>query len=151
MTFRTYVTSHNKGTLCLFWKIGDFSRTSFPLIQNLSLLYFLLFNLPALSCQSCDIGHRRTAGQSDPYDTCIACDCNSRATECDPETGVCLDCQLGTTGDQCRDCAANVQPPNCDRCVNAYFGFGTDVFGGACEGIVCLFVWFYACLGFVYF
>ncbi|XP_072017698.1 laminin subunit alpha-1-like [Amphiura filiformis] len=94
-------------------------------------------NTMGMSCGSCEIGHRRTDGLSDPYDSCIACNCNGRATACDPETGVCLDCQLGTMGDQCQSCAANVQEPICDQCMIGHYGSGTDLFGGACEACNC--------------
>ena len=30
--------------------------------------------------------------------TCVPCQCNGHSNSCNPETGVCMDCQHNTTG-----------------------------------------------------
>lgn len=87
-----------------------------------------------LSCESCAGGTFRSNLTSNPFDGCSPCDCNGRAQLCHPDTGICLDCQPGTTGVHCESCAANVQEPNCDMCQPDHYGFGTDLFDGGCAG-----------------
>lgn len=42
--------------------------------------------------------------------TCQSCDCNGNSDTCDPITGVCIDCQSNTGGD------------NCEICEDGYYG-----------------------------
>lgn len=70
-----------------------------------------------LSCEDCSPGFTRSSGL--PTDACVRCDCNNQSSDCDPLTGVCLDCQGNTEGD------------NCERCIGSYYGDPTS-------GIPCL-------------
>ncbi|XP_033642948.1 laminin subunit alpha-3-like isoform X2 [Asterias rubens] len=94
-------------------------------------------NTMGLSCEQCQASTYRQNNVDEPFDTCRPCDCNGRSTTCDSVTGVCQDCQLGTIGDQCASCADNVQEPLCDRCMPNHYGFGTDLFDGACAACNC--------------
>ncbi|CAD5118427.1 DgyrCDS7136 [Dimorphilus gyrociliatus] len=74
-----------------------------------------------LSCEKCAPGYyRSTPG---PYGRCVKCDCHGHAIDCDPETGVCLDCKHDTTGDHCEKCkdafygnALQGGPNDCQPC-----------------------------------
>ena len=79
-----------------------------------SMIYLL--NIASLNSNSnifcsyhrCDVFHY---GQPQlPQGFCTACDCTGNSDSCDPITGVCLNCQGGTTGD------------NCERCINETYG-----------------------------
>ncbi|XP_038046622.1 laminin subunit alpha-1-like [Patiria miniata] len=94
-------------------------------------------NTMGLSCEQCQPGTFRQNSVGTPFDACLPCDCNGRATSCDAVTGICEGCQLGTVGDHCENCAANVQEPLCDRCLPDHYGFGTELFGGACSPCNC--------------
>ncbi|XP_043919164.1 basement membrane-specific heparan sulfate proteoglycan core protein isoform X3 [Protopterus annectens] len=57
------------------------------------------------SCQDCDIGYTRvTSGLY--LGTCVRCECNGHASDCDEETGECQRCQHNTEGSRCERCAA---------------------------------------------
>ncbi|KAK6175562.1 hypothetical protein SNE40_014001 [Patella caerulea] len=62
-----------------------------------------------LSCEDCDTGYTRTKGGL-YLGLCGLCNCNGHSNECDPETGVCRNCQHNTEG------------ANCERCVAGYYG-----------------------------
>ncbi|CAG9821860.1 unnamed protein product [Phaedon cochleariae] len=60
-------------------------------------------NYQGLSCEECAPGYYRI--QSGPHGGfCVPCDCHGHATECDVNTGVCLDCIHNTRGDHCDLC-----------------------------------------------
>ncbi|CAG9863069.1 unnamed protein product [Phyllotreta striolata] len=56
-----------------------------------------------LSCENCDVGYTRTANGL-YLGLCEACSCNGYSNDCDPDTGTCLNCRNGTTGDYCDEC-----------------------------------------------
>ncbi|XP_037089474.1 basement membrane-specific heparan sulfate proteoglycan core protein-like [Pollicipes pollicipes] len=57
-----------------------------------------------LSCEDCDVGFTRSL--SGLYlRSCARCDCSGRSSECDPETGECLNCRENTSGPRCELCA----------------------------------------------
>ncbi|XP_077986467.1 laminin subunit alpha-3-like [Glandiceps talaboti] len=101
------------------------------------------------SCTDCEMGYKRATPVTGPYSICIPCECPpidpndqnpptlQRATECDRDTGICLDCSSGSQGDFCETCKTNVKTPDCDRCITDYYGFGTDLFDGGCEPCNC--------------
>ncbi|XP_041481895.1 laminin subunit gamma-2-like [Lytechinus variegatus] len=94
-------------------------------------------NTMGLSCSSCSSGTKRLTPFGPKTDICVPCFCNGRSSACDPDSGVCMGCRSGTVGDLCESCADNVQEPNCDQCIPDYYGFGTDLFGGACSACGC--------------
>ena len=54
--------------------------------------------------QDCASGYYRV--RNNRYlGTCVPCDCNRYSFQCDPETGVCLNCRANTAGDRCDQCA----------------------------------------------
>ncbi|GAB6018614.1 hypothetical protein CHUAL_000299 [Chamberlinius hualienensis] len=55
------------------------------------------------SCEECDIGYARTSGGL-YLGLCEPCFCNGHSSDCDPETGICRNCQHDTTGDFCEQC-----------------------------------------------
>ncbi|XP_022668849.1 basement membrane-specific heparan sulfate proteoglycan core protein-like isoform X5 [Varroa destructor] len=57
-----------------------------------------------LSCEACERGFTRSASGSF-LGLCEPCFCNGHSSDCDPESGVCRDCQHHTTGDFCDECA----------------------------------------------
>ncbi|XP_062822809.1 basement membrane-specific heparan sulfate proteoglycan core protein isoform X3 [Anolis carolinensis] len=76
------------------------------------------------SCQDCDVGYTRTT--SGLYlGTCEACECGGHATECDPETGECQNCQHNTEG------------PRCDRCRQGFYGDPQRGTPGSCQPCPC--------------
>ncbi|ESO88858.1 hypothetical protein LOTGIDRAFT_125410, partial [Lottia gigantea] len=58
-----------------------------------------------LSCEDCDTGYTRT-GSGLYLGLCGRCQCNGHSNECDPESGVCRNCQHNTEGDSCERCQA---------------------------------------------
>ncbi|CAG9771124.1 unnamed protein product [Ceutorhynchus assimilis] len=61
-------------------------------------------NYQGLSCEECSPGFYRFNSEGSHGGACVPCDCNGHATECDVNTGVCLDCQHNTRGDHCELC-----------------------------------------------
>ncbi|XP_044138378.1 basement membrane-specific heparan sulfate proteoglycan core protein isoform X4 [Bufo gargarizans] len=85
------------------------------------------------SCQDCDIGYTRST--SGLYlGTCERCHCGGHSTECDGETGECLNCQHNTEGAKCERCKpgfygdprrgspGDCQPCPCQGTSSQYFG-----------------------------
>ncbi|XP_066462350.1 basement membrane-specific heparan sulfate proteoglycan core protein isoform X4 [Eleutherodactylus coqui] len=85
------------------------------------------------SCQDCDIGYTRST--SGLYlGTCERCQCSGHSTECDGETGECLNCQHNTEGAKCERCKpgfygdprrgspGDCQPCPCRGTSSQYFG-----------------------------
>ncbi|XP_070532358.1 laminin subunit beta-1-like [Ptychodera flava] len=101
------------------------------------------------SCGECETGYKRLNPAAGSYSTCVACECPpidpldpnpptmQRAVDCDQDTGVCIECSSGSTGEFCEECKENVKTPDCDRCVEDHYGFGTDLFDGACAPCNC--------------
>ncbi|PIO28616.1 hypothetical protein AB205_0082730 [Aquarana catesbeiana] len=76
------------------------------------------------SCQDCDIGYTRST--SGLYlGTCERCQCSGHSTECDGETGECLNCQHNTEG------------PKCDRCRPGFYGDPRRGSPGDCQPCPC--------------
>ncbi|XP_077116593.1 basement membrane-specific heparan sulfate proteoglycan core protein isoform X5 [Ranitomeya variabilis] len=85
------------------------------------------------SCQDCDIGYTRST--SGLYlGTCERCQCGGHSSECDGESGECLNCQHNTEGAKCERCKpgfygdprpgspAHCQPCPCRGTSGQYFG-----------------------------
>ncbi|XP_073512146.1 basement membrane-specific heparan sulfate proteoglycan core protein isoform X5 [Phyllobates terribilis] len=85
------------------------------------------------SCQDCDIGFSRST--SGLYlGTCERCQCGGHSSECDGESGECLNCQHNTEGAKCERCKpgfygdpvrgspAPCQPCPCRAASGQYFG-----------------------------
>ncbi|XP_073426231.1 basement membrane-specific heparan sulfate proteoglycan core protein isoform X5 [Dendrobates tinctorius] len=85
------------------------------------------------SCQDCDIGYSRST--SGLYlGTCELCQCGGHSSECDGESGECLNCQHNTEGAKCERCKpgfygdprpgspAHCQPCPCRGTSGEYFG-----------------------------
>ncbi|VDM65097.1 unnamed protein product [Strongylus vulgaris] len=74
------------------------------------------------SCQHCAPGYYRV--QSGSYlGACVPCECNGHSGSCDPDSGVCFDCQHSTHGDHCEFCdeghygdATDGSPYSCMPC-----------------------------------
>lgn len=59
-----------------------------------------------LSCEDCAAGYTRS-GAGLYLGLCEACFCNGHSSDCDPETGICRNCQHNTVGDFCEECASD--------------------------------------------
>ncbi|VEN34345.1 unnamed protein product, partial [Callosobruchus maculatus] len=59
-------------------------------------------NYQGLSCEECAPGYYRVPGPHGGY--CIPCECHGHATECDVNTGICMNCMHNTKGDHCEFC-----------------------------------------------
>eukprot|EP00057_Strongylocentrotus_purpuratus_P033905 XP_793215.4 PREDICTED: laminin subunit beta-2 [Strongylocentrotus purpuratus] len=94
-------------------------------------------NTMGLSCSSCSKGTKRLTSFGPRTDICVPCFCNGRSSACDPDSGVCIGCSSGTVGAFCESCAASVLEPGCNQCIPDYYGFGTDLFDGACSACNC--------------
>ncbi|XP_028329557.1 laminin subunit alpha-3 isoform X2 [Gouania willdenowi] len=90
------------------------------------------------SCEKCAPGYYRNSGLF--FDSCILCECNGLADECEDRTGKCLDCKYNTAGDQCERCKdgyyGNAAQRTCRVCPcpfttpeNSFAAVCTDVFG----------------------
>ncbi|CAL7942482.1 unnamed protein product [Xylocopa violacea] len=58
-----------------------------------------------LSCEDCDVGYTRASGGL-YLGLCEPCDCNGHSNQCNPDTGICENCNHHTTGDSCEFCEA---------------------------------------------
>ncbi|XP_063292891.1 basement membrane-specific heparan sulfate proteoglycan core protein isoform X6 [Pelobates fuscus] len=76
------------------------------------------------SCQDCDIGYTRST--SGLYlGTCERCQCGGHSSDCDGETGECLNCQHNTEG------------AKCERCRPGFYGDATRGTPGDCQPCRC--------------
>ncbi|KAJ8260293.1 hypothetical protein GJAV_G00179310 [Gymnothorax javanicus] len=76
------------------------------------------------SCQECDTGYRRS-GSGLYLGTCEVCDCNGHGSECDPDSGKCLQCLHNTAG------------PHCERCMDGFYGDPKTGGVSACKPCPC--------------
>uniref|UniRef100_A0A1B6EDX6 Basement membrane-specific heparan sulfate proteoglycan core protein n=1 Tax=Clastoptera arizonana TaxID=38151 RepID=A0A1B6EDX6_9HEMI len=55
------------------------------------------------SCEECEAGYTK---QEEGFylNFCEPCNCNGHSTQCDPTSGICLNCGDNTEGDQCEKC-----------------------------------------------
>ncbi|XP_075155739.1 terribly reduced optic lobes isoform X4 [Haematobia irritans] len=67
------------------------------------------------SCERCAPGFKRNPEAGLYLGLCEPCECNGHSTQCDGETGVCLNCADNTEGEMCERCA---------------YGFTGDATGG---------------------
>ncbi|XP_067659130.1 basement membrane-specific heparan sulfate proteoglycan core protein-like isoform X2 [Haliotis asinina] len=77
-----------------------------------------------LSCEDCDTGYTRSGGGL-YLGLCVPCQCNGHSGQCDPESGVCRNCQHNTEGE------------NCQRCVAGYYGDATRGSVNDCQKCPC--------------
>ncbi|MEE6464203.1 hypothetical protein FKM82_006212 [Ascaphus truei] len=73
------------------------------------------------SCQECSSGHYRD-NKGLFLGKCVPCRCNGQATRCHDDSGICINCQHNTAGD------------NCERCKDGYTGNATL---GSCRLCPC--------------
>ncbi|XP_060769556.1 laminin subunit alpha-2 [Neoarius graeffei] len=81
-----------------------------------------------LSCEECAAGFYRLPAHlsgsvfRSGMGSCVRCECNSHSSSCDPDTGVCQNCQHNTEGEKCERCSAGFygvvrgSPDDCKRC-----------------------------------
>eukprot|EP00111_Clytia_hemisphaerica_P003965 TCONS_00011362-protein len=94
-------------------------------------------NYTGVSCQTCSSGYTREKLINGPFDRCVLCSCNARSTDCNPETGICSNCQHGTEGDHCERCQPNVEEPDCEQCSPGFYGYNNPSFVG-CKACDCI-------------
>ncbi|VDM61018.1 unnamed protein product [Angiostrongylus costaricensis] len=78
------------------------------------------------SCQHCASGFYRVKTAT-YLGACVACECNGHSGSCNPDTGVCYDCQHNTYGD------------HCEFCKEGYYGAATDGSPYSCMPCQCPF------------
>ena len=71
-----------------------------------------------LSCEQCAQGYTRTTSNA-----CEPCQCNGFSVDCDPETGVCINCTQSTAGSSCELCQSGT--------------FGDPTLGISCDPCPC--------------
>jgi hypothetical protein len=57
-----------------------------------------------LRCEHCKQGYTRATVNGTAYDSCIPCQCYGHSSDCDANTGQCLDCLNNTEGNACQLC-----------------------------------------------
>uniref|UniRef100_A0A914HKE2 Uncharacterized protein n=1 Tax=Globodera rostochiensis TaxID=31243 RepID=A0A914HKE2_GLORO len=79
------------------------------------------------SCQECAQGYYRLPAQHGTHLTgaCIPCQCHGHSGTCDPQTGICLNCQHNTDGEYC------------ERCSEGFYGNATTGSAAACLRCPC--------------
>lgn len=78
-----------------------------------------------LSCQQCSPGYTRAIPYGSAYSACVPCKCNNHATTCNPDNGICQECQHFTTGN------------NCEVCRPGYYGNATRGTASDCLSCPC--------------
>ncbi|XP_006823268.2 laminin subunit alpha-2-like, partial [Saccoglossus kowalevskii] len=77
-----------------------------------------------ISCEECAAGYVRVS--NGPYlGSCRPCTCNEHGSMCDPNTGICEDCQDHTRG------------PMCETCEEGYYGNATNGTPDDCQPCAC--------------
>jgi hypothetical protein len=61
-------------------------------------------NYAGPSCETCQPGYKKLKSYTAGQFKCVPCECNGHASSCDPDTGVCLDCENHTHGEHCELC-----------------------------------------------
>jgi laminin, alpha 3/5 len=56
------------------------------------------------SCEQCIDGYHKVKSNGPGAFNCVPCQCNGHADRCDQDSGVCLNCQDNTEGDNCERC-----------------------------------------------
>ncbi|XP_048238836.1 basement membrane-specific heparan sulfate proteoglycan core protein-like isoform X2 [Haliotis rufescens] len=77
-----------------------------------------------LSCEDCDTGYTRSGGGL-YLGLCVPCQCNGHSGQCDPESGICRNCQHNTEGE------------NCQRCVAGFYGDASRGSVNDCQKCPC--------------
>lgn len=71
-------------------------------------------------CDKCARGWTRDPPNGGEFAACVKCFCFGHTNLCDPETGVCTDCQDNTEGDRCEKCKpgfyGDARMGTCKRC-----------------------------------
>ncbi|CAI5448656.1 unnamed protein product [Caenorhabditis angaria] len=90
------------------------------------------------SCQLCASGYYRIQSAGNFLGACVPCECNGHSGTCDPNTGICTDCEHNTHGDHCEFCdeghhgnATNGSPYDCMPCACPFAP--TNNFATACD------------------
>ncbi|XP_054012773.1 laminin subunit alpha [Hylaeus anthracinus] len=118
-----------------YWNPSIQASLSYVLLDVTTEFYSAQYNVPAgsveqcqcppnyqgLSCEECAPGYYRV--QSGPHGGCVRCECNGHADTCDVNTGICLNCKDGTTGD------------HCELCQEGYYGNATG--GTPTDCLIC--------------
>lgn len=90
-----------------------------------------LTSYTGLSCEKCQKGfYHSSEGNSvgvsvDSFRSCTPCNCNSHASDCNKESGICIDCQHNTFGE------------SCESCLPGYYGNATQGSMNACRACPC--------------
>ncbi|XP_062857847.1 laminin subunit alpha-2 [Trichomycterus rosablanca] len=96
-----------------------------------------------LSCEECAAGFYRLSPRlggsvfRSGMGSCVRCECNGHSSSCDPDTGVCQNCQHNTEGEKCDRCVAGFygvvrgSPDDCKRCACPLINPGNN-FSPAC-------------------
>ena len=94
----------------------------FPLLYKILIICysFKTYIRSNLNISLC-LGYTRRVPNGGPLTDCVPCGCNGRSNNCHPQTGICRDCQTGTTGDHCEKCMPNLMLPNCLSCLPGFW------------------------------
>lgn len=115
------ICNHSCSPVWGFWEV---SKWTFSCIFQLRTRHF---ETPSetINCQYF-AGFTRKNVNSGAFSRCLKCWCNGRSSQCDPESGVCIGCDIGSTGDYCENCEFNVVGPYCNICADGFYGLTQD-------------------------